>query len=97
MNPVRFSHPLDQFSLHPADSLRRLVETGEPLGLTIKGKVALVVHDAASYQKLVDRAEKAEVYETIRLGLEDLKAGRVEPLESALDDIRRDLQLPQRS
>jgi hypothetical protein len=56
-----------------------------------------VVQDATSYQKLLDIAEQAKVLEGIRRGLEDMKAGRTQPLDAALADIRRDLQLPRGS
>ena len=77
--------------------LRQLKESGHPVVLTINGKAELVVQDAASYQKLLDIAEEAKVLEGIRRGLEDMKAGRTQPLDAALADIRRDLQLPQGS
>ena len=97
MNSIRQVHPLDQFSSEAARSLQELASHGEPLGLTIQGEVALVVQDVASYQRLVTLAEKAQAMETIRLSLEDMDAGRVEPIESAFDAIRADLNLPQGS
>ena len=94
MNLPREIHSLAEFQVQTPDFVRRLRETGEPLVLTIDGKAALVVRDAASYQKLLDLAEEARVLERIRLGFEDMNAGRTEPIESALAEIRRDLQLP---
>jgi prevent-host-death family protein len=38
----------------------RLTETHKPVVLTVKGKPALVIQDADSYQVLLDRLEKAE-------------------------------------
>ena len=69
-------------------------DTGEPVVLTINGKAELVVQDAASYQKLLDIADQAKVLEGIRRGLEDMRAGRTQPLDEAFADIRRDLKLP---
>ena len=89
---IRNLQPLDPPPT--ADSLRDLAASGEPLGLTIGGELALVVQDAAAYRRLLALARKAEDFEAIRLGLEDMEAGRVEPIEAALADIRRDLQLP---
>jgi PHD/YefM family antitoxin component YafN of YafNO toxin-antitoxin module len=94
MNINRDIHSLTEFKLHTPEFVQQLKETGEPLVLTINGKAELVVQDAASYQKLLDIAEEAKVLEGIRRGLEDMKAGRTQPLEAALADIRRDLQLP---
>jgi len=86
---------LTEFKLHTPEFVQRLKQTGEPIVLTINGKAELVVQDAASYQKLLDIAEQAKLLEGIRRGLEDVQAGRTQPLEAALADIRRDLQLPE--
>jgi putative addiction module CopG family antidote len=42
-----------------------------------------------------EEAEEARVLEGIRRGLEDMRAGRTQPLAEAFADIRRDLNLPQ--
>ena len=44
-----------------------------------------------------EEAEEARVLEGISQGLEDMRAGRTQPLEDAFADIRRDLNLPRRS
>jgi putative addiction module CopG family antidote len=41
-----------------------------------------------------EEAEEARVVEGIRQGLEDMRAGRTQPLAEAFADIRRDLNLP---
>jgi putative addiction module CopG family antidote len=41
-----------------------------------------------------EEAEEARVLEGIRQGLEDMQAGRTQPLSEAFADIRRDLNLP---
>ncbi len=41
-----------------------------------------------------EEAEESRVLEGIRQGLEDVRAGRTEPLAQAFADIRRDLNLP---
>jgi len=40
---------------------------------------------------------KLSVLEGIRQGLDDMRAGRTQPLAEAFADIRRDLNLPQGS
>jgi putative addiction module CopG family antidote len=42
-----------------------------------------------------EEAEEAQVLEGIRQGLEDMRAGRTQPLAEAMADIRRDRKLPQ--
>ena len=44
-----------------------------------------------------EEAEEARTLEGIRQGLEDMRAGRSQPLAEAFADIRRDLKLPPRS
>jgi putative addiction module CopG family antidote len=44
-----------------------------------------------------EEAEEARVLEGIRRGLEDLRAGRTQPLAEAFADIRRDLNRPRGS
>jgi PHD/YefM family antitoxin component YafN of YafNO toxin-antitoxin module len=97
MNLNRDIHSLTEFKLHTPDFVQQLKETGEPLVLTINGKAELVVQDAASYQQLLDFAEEARVLDGIRRGLEDVRAGRTQPVAEAFADIRRELNLPQGS
>jgi hypothetical protein len=52
-----------------------LKKTGHPLVLTINGKSALVVQDTASYQQLVERAQKSEELEITRRALAEADAG----------------------
>ena len=94
MNISRDIHSMTEFKLHTLEFVQQLKSTGEPLVLTINGKAALVVQDATSYQKLLDLAEQTRVLEGIRQGLEDVQAGRTQPLGDTFDEIRRDLDLP---
>jgi PHD/YefM family antitoxin component YafN of YafNO toxin-antitoxin module len=90
-------HSRTDFKKNTPEFLQQLKETGEPVVLTINGRAELVVQDAAAYQKLREVAEEARVLEGIRQGLEDMRAGRAQPLAEAFADIRRDLELPQGS
>ncbi len=53
----------------------RLKERGSPLVLTVNGKAELVVQDAASYQEMLDRLERAETVASIRRGIEQAQRG----------------------
>lgn len=53
-------------------------------------KAEVVVQDADSYRKLLDEVEQARALEGIRQGLEDMRAGRTQPLDEAFADIRRE-------
>jgi prevent-host-death family protein len=94
MNLTRDIRSLTEFKLKSSDFLRQMKETGEPIVLTVNGKAAVVVQDAESYQRLLELAERARVHEGIRRGLEDVRAGRTQPVAEAFAEIRRDLDLP---
>jgi PHD/YefM family antitoxin component YafN of YafNO toxin-antitoxin module len=66
-----------------------LKETGHPVVLTINGKAELVVQDTASYQKLIELAERAERMDALRASIEDMKAGNVIPADDMLAELRQ--------
>ncbi len=80
---------LSNFKRNTPEFLRRLKESGHPVVLTINGKAELVVQDSASYQKLIELAERAERMEAVRESVEDMRAGRVVPAEDVLAEIRQ--------
>ncbi len=57
---------LSNFKRKTSEFLRQLKETGHPVVLTINGKAELVVQDTASYQKLIELAERAERMEALQ-------------------------------
>lgn len=94
MNLNRDIQSLTDFKHNTPQFVLQLRSTGDPIVLTINGKAALVVQDAASYQKLLDLAEDVRVLEGIRQGLEEMRAGRGRTAEEVFADIRRDLHIP---
>jgi len=71
--------------------------SGSPIVLTVNGIAEVVVQDAAAYQRLVDKAAKADRKETvaaIREGLVDAEAGRVKPARMALKALARKCGIP---
>ena len=57
-------HPLSDFKRRTPEFLRRLRAEGRPLLLTLNGRAEVVVLDAASYQKLIDRLYTLEATES---------------------------------
>ena len=53
-----------------------------------------VLDHALALLKEREDAEEARVVEGIRRGLDDMRAGRTQPLDAAFADIRRELSLP---
>src|ERR1700682_4640340 len=82
-------HSLSDFKRKTAEFMGRMKESGHPVVLTINGKAELVVQDAASYQRLLELAERAEMMEFLRESLEDIEAGRTEPALGALERLAK--------
>jgi prevent-host-death family protein len=86
-------HSLTDFKRNTADYMQQLKDTKKPVVLTVNGKAEIVVQDAESYQLLLDKIEEVETIEGIRLGLEDLKNGRIRPASEVFAEMRRKLNI----
>lgn len=85
---------LSNFKRNTPEFVRQLKESGHPVVLTVNGKAELVVQDTASYQKLVERAERADradEMESLRVAVEEMKAGKGRPIEEMFADMRQHL------
>src|ERR1700730_8800513 len=80
---------LSNFKRNTPEFLRQLKETGHPVVLTINGKAELVVQDTASYQKLIELAERAERMDALRASIEDMRAGKGIPADDVLAEMRQ--------
>lgn len=87
-------HSLTSFRRRSADFMKQLHKSKRPVVLTVKGRAAAVVQDAGAYQKLLDIAARADVYEAIRQGLEDGAAGRERPAREVFGELRRKHAIP---
>ena len=80
---------LSNFKRNTPEFLRQLKDSGHPIVLTINGKAELVVQDTATYQKLVEMAERAKELEMTRRAVAEMKAGRGRPAAEMLADMQR--------
>ncbi len=87
MDIVNDIQPLSAFRARSAAFVRRLKQTGRPIVLTIDGKAAVVVQDAAAYQRLCDAAARA--------GAPAETQPDPEPGNDMFDEMRRRLGLSQ--
>jgi prevent-host-death family protein len=60
MLDLRQVFSVTDFLRNHKELIARVTETRKPVVLTVKGKPALVIQDADSYQELMDRLEQAE-------------------------------------
>ena len=66
---------LTEFKRNTARFISRLRETGRPSVLTVNGKPALVVMDAAAWQDLRNRIEHTRTVAAIGKGLDEARDG----------------------
>ncbi len=83
-------HTLDHFRRRSKEHVDRLQSTGRPEVLTVNGKAAVVVQDAAAYQQQIERIE---VLEALAESTAQIKAGEVYDARKAvgklIDEIKR--------
>jgi prevent-host-death family protein len=87
-------HPLTDFKRDTATFLKRMRRSKRAVVLTVNGKAELVVQDASSYQEMLDRLERVETIEAIRIGLKDVAEGRVHDARKALKKLQVKLGIP---
>jgi prevent-host-death family protein len=84
-------HPLTDFKRKTGEFMKRMRQTNRPVVLTVKGKAELVIQDAASYQQILDRLERFETVEAIRVGIAAASEGRIKPARQALAELQEKL------
>jgi hypothetical protein len=74
--------------------IQQMKEAGEPIKLAICGKVDLVIQDETSFEHLLDLIDRVETIEGIRVGLEEMKAGKGRPAEELFEELRQEYGMP---
>ena len=90
-------HSLSDFKRKTSKFMTQMKKTGQPVVLTINGKAEMVVQDAASYQRLLERADQAEMIEFLRESSADIDAGRTKPAMEALEELAAKYKLKSKS
>jgi len=88
LNLTRDINSLSNFKRDTSRFIDQMKETGNPVVLTVNGKAELIVQDAESYQKLLDRLDRLEAIAGIKQGFSDVKAGRTQPLDDFAQEMR---------
>jgi prevent-host-death family protein len=89
MIDLREVRSVTEFQRNIKDYVGRLKEKKSPLVLTVNGRAELVVQDAASYQEMLDRLERAETLAAIKNGMDQVKRGEAVPLGEAERRLRK--------
>jgi PHD/YefM family antitoxin component YafN of YafNO toxin-antitoxin module len=88
MLDAREIHPLTDFLRNHKAHVTRLKETHAPEVLTINGKAELIMQDAESYQRLLDRLHHMETLAAIQEGMASAERGELKPAAQVLDEMR---------
>ncbi|BAY10950.1 type II toxin-antitoxin system Phd/YefM family antitoxin [Calothrix sp. NIES-2098] len=91
---LRNIHPLSEFQRSAKTFLTTLKDTQAPIVLTVNGKAAVVVQDAESYQRLLERLELLESLAGIRKSLDEFEQGQGIPLDEAFQQLRQKHDIP---
>lgn len=78
-----------EFQRNVKECVGRLKRKKVPMVLTVNGRAELVVQDAASYQAMLDRLERAETLAAIRQGAAEFDRGEGIPLAQAEARLRK--------
>jgi prevent-host-death family protein len=82
-------HSLTDFKRNSNQFMKQMQDTGNPVVLTVNGKAALVVQDAAAYQQLLEAVERAEAIAGIRRGLEQMHRGEGRPAAEFFAELKQ--------
>jgi prevent-host-death family protein len=85
---------LTTFRRKSSQFLKQIKKTKRPIVLTVNGKAEAIVQDAAEYQRLLDIAARADVYEALRQSEDDIAHGRVQPARELFNELRRRYGIP---
>ena len=85
---------LTTFRRRSGDFMKQLKKSKRPVVLTVKGKAAAIVQDAEAYQRLLDLAARADVYEAIRQSDDDIAHGRTVPAREFFREFRKRHGIP---
>jgi len=85
---------LTNFRRKSGKFLKQLKKSKRPMVLTVNGHAEAVVQDAEAYQRLLDIAARADVYEALRQSEDDIASGRTRPAREFFKEFRRRHGIP---
>jgi prevent-host-death family protein len=94
INIAKDIQSLTTFRRKSGQFLKQIKKTKRPIVLTVNGKAEAVVQDAEEYQRLLDIAARADVYEALRQSDDDIAHGRMRPAHEFFNEMRRRYGIP---
>jgi prevent-host-death family protein len=76
MLDTRNIYPLTEFQRNAKDFITQLQDSHKPIILTVNGKAAVIIQDAAAYQELLDQLELERSAVAIRQSMQESKEGK---------------------
>lgn len=77
--------PISYFKSHASEVVREVLETHQPVVITLNGEAKAIVQDLREYEKMQDSLALLKI---LALGQKDLEEGRTKPFRTAFADIR---------
>ncbi|MGK7947162.1 MAG: type II toxin-antitoxin system Phd/YefM family antitoxin [Microcystaceae cyanobacterium] len=87
-------YPLSDFQKGASALIAKLKETKAPIVLTVNDQASVVVQDAESYQRLLERLDLLESVAGIRKSVEEFEQGEGIPLSEAFQQLKEKYDLP---
>ncbi len=88
MIDAREIHSLTDFLRNHKAHVSRLKKTHAPEVLTVNGKAEIVIQDAESYQRMIDRLHHMETIAAIQEGMASAERDELKPAAQVLDEMR---------
>jgi prevent-host-death family protein len=82
-----------EFRAHLRDHLDQRKATSRPLFITTNGETEAVLLSPSAFDELMNQVELAKSLAVLDRSMEDVKAGRGQPLKQAIREIARELGL----
>lgn len=74
--------PISYLKTNPSDVVRRVQESGEPVGITVNGRVQAVIQDTISFQKTQDQLTMLRI---LAIGQQQIAEGKVTDHDALFD------------
>jgi len=81
-------HSLTEFVRNSKSFAQRIQKEKEPVGLTVNGKVKLVVLDVETFEDFCEVKERQRFIDAILEGERAIREGRSRPLERVFGDLK---------